>query len=202
MQLYKFMWRGGGAPPAAQEADNGGPEHGDETIMQSYWMQAGPTGGTLEKRDVPVPQPGPGQLLVRLHAASLNRGEFLAAREASAAPAPWKPAGGEGAGEIAQLGAGVTGWRTGDRVMGRCAGAFAEYARDGDVRPGPAQPDRFVGQQRRVLGRVGLHILVAGADGERHPAEFVLPDRGHGTADGQRADDVGNRYRPAGERHA
>ena len=128
MQLYKFMWRGGGAPLAAQQADNGGQEHGDETIMQSYWMQAGPDGAALEKRDVPVPQPGPGQLLVRLHAASLNRGEFLAAREAGTTPAAWKPAGGEGAGEIAQLGAGVTGWRTGDRVMGRCAGAFAEYA--------------------------------------------------------------------------
>ena len=45
--------------------------------MQSYWMQAGEAGVALEAREVPTPQPGAGQLLVRLHAAGLNRGEFL-----------------------------------------------------------------------------------------------------------------------------
>ena len=34
---------------------------------------------------------------------------------------------GEGAGEVAAVGAEVTGFRPGDRVMGRCAGAFADY---------------------------------------------------------------------------
>src|SRR5437762_2308054 len=37
--------------------------------MQSYWMQMTETAMALELRDAPVPQPGPTQLLVRMHAA-------------------------------------------------------------------------------------------------------------------------------------
>jgi NADPH2:quinone reductase len=39
-----------------------------------------------------------------------------------------KPAGMEGAGQIVQLGSDAGAWQVGDRVMGRCPGAFAEYA--------------------------------------------------------------------------
>jgi NADPH2:quinone reductase len=38
------------------------------------------------------------------------------------------PRASKGAGEIVALGAGVTGLQVGQRVMGRCAGAFSEYA--------------------------------------------------------------------------
>jgi NADPH:quinone reductase-like Zn-dependent oxidoreductase len=75
---------------------------------------------------VPVPQPGPGQLLLKMHAAGLNRGEFIPGGLIKGGAA--KPAGIEGAGEVAALGAGVTGIHVGDRVMGRCGGAFAEFA--------------------------------------------------------------------------
>jgi len=66
-------------------------------------------------------------VLVRMRAAGLNRGEFIAAHGLHAPGAP-KPAGNEGAGEIAKLGAGVTQLREGERVMGRASGAFAEFA--------------------------------------------------------------------------
>jgi NADPH:quinone reductase-like Zn-dependent oxidoreductase len=56
-----------------------------------------------------------------VRAAGLNRGEILGA---AATP---KPAGMEAAGEVAKLGAGATQFKVGDRVMGRCPGAFAEY---------------------------------------------------------------------------
>ncbi|HEY8356205.1 MAG TPA: zinc-binding dehydrogenase [Ramlibacter sp.] len=91
--------------------------------MKSYWMKADAGSAALEVRDVPVPQPGAGQLVLRMHAAGLNRGEFL-----SAPPGAWKAIGGEGAGEVTAVGRGVTGFAVGDRVMGRCPAAFSEYA--------------------------------------------------------------------------
>jgi len=96
--------------------------------MRSYWMQMGESSAVLELRDVPVPQPASKQLLVRMRAASLNRGEFLSGHGTFGKPGTWKAIGGEGAGEVASVGNDVHGFRPGDRVMGRCAGAFAEYA--------------------------------------------------------------------------
>jgi NADPH:quinone reductase-like Zn-dependent oxidoreductase len=75
-----------------------------------------------------VPTAGSGQLLERMHAAALNRGEFLPVHGPHGKPGAWKASGGEGAGEVVAVGAGVAGCRAGGRVMGRCAGAFAEYA--------------------------------------------------------------------------
>jgi NADPH2:quinone reductase len=86
--------------------------------MKAYFIQSGSTQTTLERREVPQPQPGPGQVLVRVRAASLNRGEFLAAHGLTK-PGAAKPAGTDGAGEVEG---------TGERVMGRLPGAFAEYA--------------------------------------------------------------------------
>jgi NADPH:quinone reductase len=96
--------------------------------MQSYWMQMSDTATVLERRDSPVPTAGPRQLLVRMHAAALNRGEFILGHGLHGKAGTWKAIGGEGAGEVVAVGAEVTGLRPGDRVMGRCAGAFSEYA--------------------------------------------------------------------------
>lgn len=95
--------------------------------MKSYWLKPDSGKTTIEFRDVPEPEPGPGQILLRMHAAGLNRGEFIVGHSVKAGGAA-KAAGGEGAGEVAKLGEGVTGFKTGDRVMGRCSGAFADYA--------------------------------------------------------------------------
>ncbi len=96
--------------------------------MQSWWMQMTDTDTVLDLRDSPVPAPGPKQLLVRLHAASLNRGEFLLGHGLHGKAGSWKAIGGEGAGEVTAAGAEAGAFKPGDRVMGRCAGAFAEYA--------------------------------------------------------------------------
>ena len=94
--------------------------------MKSYWARI--TGGKIavELRDIPCPDPGPGQLLVRVRAAGLNRGEFIIGHSLQTEGSA-KPAGMEAAGEVVACGAGVQGWAPGQRVMGRCGGAFAEY---------------------------------------------------------------------------
>jgi len=96
--------------------------------MRSYWMQMAGASTVLELRDVAVPEPAPRQLLVRMHAASLNRGEFLPGHGTFGKPGTWKAIGGEGAGEVVAAGSDVREFRPGDRVMGRCTGAFADYA--------------------------------------------------------------------------
>jgi NADPH:quinone reductase len=92
--------------------------------MKAYWIAPGTSGTTVELRDIPAPEPKPGELLVRVRASSLNRGELLGGKPGAAA----KPGGGECAGEVVKTGEGVTGFAAGDRVMGRCAGGFAEHS--------------------------------------------------------------------------
>ena len=81
---------------------------------------------TLELRELPVPQPAPGQLLLRVRAASLNRGDLLGAIAFHRAP-EGRPAGVDAAGEVHAVGEGVRDFKRGDRVMARARGCFAEY---------------------------------------------------------------------------
>lgn len=113
----------------------------------------------LELREVPIPQPGPGQLLVRIQASSLNRGEFLGGLGAD------KPAGQEAAGEVVG---------TGERVMGRCPGGFAEYGliETSDAIPVPAN------LSWEQAGTIPLAFMVVHdmllAQGELRPGEWLL----------------------------
>ena len=95
--------------------------------MRSYWMQVSDHDAVLELRETAQPEPGPGQILLRLHAAALNRGEFIQGHGLHSKPGA-RQIGLEGAGEVAALGAGVSGLKLGARIMGRCPGAFSEYA--------------------------------------------------------------------------
>jgi len=85
----------------------------------------GPEGGKVEVQDIPVPVVAAGQVLVRVRAAGLNRGEINQAKELRSGNTI--TTGVEFAGEIAEVGEGVSGWRKGDRVMGHGRGCQAEY---------------------------------------------------------------------------
>lgn len=90
--------------------------------MKAYFVQTTDRGAALELREVPQPQPAAGKLLVRVRAASLNRGEFIRVHGTNAGltkPGAAKPAGTDGAGEVVG---------SAKRVMGRLPGAFGEYA--------------------------------------------------------------------------
>jgi len=96
--------------------------------MRAWWMHMGASTTQLQLREVPVPTLGPGQVLVRMHAASLTRGEFLTGHGLHGAPDTWKAIGSEGAGEVVAVAPDVQGMSLGLRVMGRCAGSYAEFA--------------------------------------------------------------------------
>jgi NADPH2:quinone reductase len=79
--------------------------------------------------DVPDPVPGPGQLLVRVHAAAVNFPDVLliAGKYQLRIPVPFTP-GSELAGEVVAAGDGAR-FRPGERVFGSVlTGAFAERA--------------------------------------------------------------------------
>jgi NADPH2:quinone reductase len=89
----------------------------------------------LQARTVPTPQPGPGQILVKVAAAGVNRPD-VQQRIGAYPPPPGhsKLPGLEVAGEVAALGTGATRWKVGDKV---CAlvngGGYAEYCLAEDV---------------------------------------------------------------------
>jgi putative PIG3 family NAD(P)H quinone oxidoreductase len=83
----------------------------------------------LQPVERPVPQPGPGEVLIRVGAAGVNRPDVMQ-RRGLYPPPPGAPSilGLEVAGEVVALGDGVQSWRLGDRVCALVAGGgYAEY---------------------------------------------------------------------------
>ncbi len=84
----------------------------------------------LEIQDIPMPEAEPGQLLVRVHAAGLNRADVLMAdgRKYGSRGGAGTVAGLEWSGEVVSVGPDTPGFKAGDRVMCSGAGGYAEYA--------------------------------------------------------------------------
>jgi len=99
--------------------------------VRSCWVLAADGATSLEFREVPEPRAAPGEIVLRVRAAGLNRGELIAGSVMHGGPA--KHGGTEAAGEVEAVGEGVSGIRPGDRIMGRVlsrtrGGSFARYA--------------------------------------------------------------------------
>ena len=94
------------------------------------WMRAvvlDEFGGPLTVREVPVPTAGPGQVVVRVHASGVNPLDLkIAAGTAGhARVSPPAVLGIDMAGTVAEVGAGVDGFRAGDEVYGMAGGVGA-----------------------------------------------------------------------------
>ncbi|GED31173.1 NAD(P)H-quinone oxidoreductase [Brevibacillus centrosporus] len=82
----------------------------------------------LKIREVPIPTPGEGELLVRVKAGAINRTDILARKGGGSA---YKKAtnrlGVEMAGVVEEVGKQAGAWQAGDKVMGLVSGSYAEY---------------------------------------------------------------------------
>jgi NADPH2:quinone reductase len=93
-------------------------------------IQIHETGGpeVLSLADLPIPQPGPGQVLIRVEAVGVNFIEVYFRNGVYKAALPLT-LGSEAAGTVEELGPGVTGFAAGDAVASVAAlGSYAEYA--------------------------------------------------------------------------
>jgi NADPH2:quinone reductase len=137
----------------------------------------------LRLEEVPTLRPGPGQVLVRMHAIGINPVEtyIRAGKYARLPELPYTP-GNDGAGVVEQVGSGVTEFKTGDRVYtaGSLSGTYAEFAlcKKEQVHPLPANVSfaqgaamgtpyatAYRGLLQRAVAKPGETVLVHGASG-------------------------------------
>ena len=110
--------------------------------MRAWMLPAGSDGmDKLYLEELPDPTPGPGEVLIQVHACSLNYRDFAVAAGkyfGGALKAPAIPLS-DGAGVVAAVGPGVTRFKEGDRVQG----SFFTQWEDGPPRGSPALGDGF-----------------------------------------------------------
>ena len=130
----------------------------------------------LEFRDVPDPTPGPGQVLLDVHAASVNpldihmmTGTPMLLRLAAGLRRPKQPVrGADVAGVVAAVADDVTEFAVGDRVFGLARGSFAERAIASAAALTP-MPDGMSFADAAALPVAGVTALQAVRDHARVP---------------------------------
>lgn len=125
--------------------------------------------GTPALVDLPVPSPGPGEVLVQLTAASLNPVDLSVANGLLSVPTTLPLIlGVDGVGRVAEVGASVSGFALGDVVHGQFfdaplgRGTFAEYAViAADPSHGALQrvPDGLTAEVAAALPTAGMTAL-------------------------------------------
>ncbi|KOV62257.1 quinone oxidoreductase family protein [Streptomyces sp. MMG1121] len=128
------------------------------------------TGGPLFLEEAPVPEPGPGELLVRCQAVGVT---LPVVRKVTEAAEPIA-LGGEVAGEVVATGEGATRFRPGDRVTGMCFGhGYADFALLHEAMASPV-PDDASAVDAIALVRSGLVAYGALEAARPAPGEAVL----------------------------
>ena len=137
-----------------------------------------PDPASLTSQNVPVPDPGPGELLVQVRATAITAGELTWPETWPTIPCH------DLSGVVAATGDGAAGWRPGDDVYGLVGfdrpGAAAEYvtAPAADLAPKPVSVDHLAAAAVPLGGltawqalhehaglRPGQHVLVHGGAG-------------------------------------
>ena len=139
-----------------------------------FYEYGGPQ--VLRIEEAPRPEPGDGELLIEVKAAGVTLPVVRlthGSRAGHPVPLPHAP-GGEVAGRVAAIGAGVSGWRIGQRAAGLAfTGAYAEFAVLQAAMAAPVPRD--VADPTAVLlvrsGQVALGALRAAS---LRPGESVL----------------------------
>jgi len=136
----------------------------------------------LQIEELPDPKPGPGEVLVRVHAVGVNPVEtYLRSGANPALPLPYTP-GTDAAGEIVSVGDSVRGWSVGARVYtsGSVTGAYAELTvcRAWDVHPLPDKVSFAQGAAINIPCATAWRALFQRA--RAVPGETVLVQGGSG----------------------
>lgn len=124
----------------------------------------------LERRVLSQPTPTGNEVLVRVHAAGVDRGvwhlvtglPYLVRAMGYGLRKPKNPVPGlDFAGEVVAVGASVTKFRAGDRVFGTCGGAFAQYAcaSEANIAPIPTGLDYVQAAALPVSGLAALQAV-------------------------------------------
>lgn len=122
--------------------------------MQAIRVQRFGGPEVIQVEDVPVPSPGPRQVLLAVEAAGVNFIDVYHRTGLYQQPLPLT-LGREAAGTVEQVGEGVTTVRRGDRVASETAiGAYAQYALVG--------AERLVPLPNNVSARLGCAVLLQG----------------------------------------
>ena len=131
----------------------------------------------LEYNDIPTPKPGPGQILVRVHAAGVNpydtymRNGMYPIKP----PLPYIP-GSDAAGTVEALGEGVKKVKSGDRVYTAktITGAYAEYALADESQIYPLPPKISFAQGAGLWVPYGTAYTALHHHADARPGETVL----------------------------
>lgn len=103
-------------------------------MLAGWYERGGLAHEVIQIGDMPTPEAGPGEILVRVHASGINPSDYKRRGNAKAPTEfPRVVPHSDGAGVIAAIGVGVEGFAVGDRVWvyhaqwGRACGTAAEY---------------------------------------------------------------------------
>lgn len=140
-------------------------------------------GATPALMNLPRPEPGPGEILVKVIAAGLNPLDWKIAdgvlKDSVDAPFPLI-LGQDGAGVVEEVGEGVTRLREGEQVYGsfldveRGLGAFAEYALARDDGPVARMPEGMIYTQAAAVPTASATALAMVETADVRPGQTVL----------------------------